>query len=760
MATLKLSKKKMTQRSTFVMIMICVVGIGMCIASLVYVQLIRGDEFRETAARNQLQDSIVRAERGIIYDANMHPLAESTSAKIIYIDPKMIGDDEEVRNTIVKTLSEILDLSPEYVRERTLRTSNSYIEIRTRVDNDIAEKVREFNKSNFVMRKNDEGEMVKRYYSEYIGISPDVKRYYSNPLLASSVLGFINRDYNGAYGVEEQYNSVLTGVPGRIITAKNGNSESPMPIEYKSVYDPQRGSGLVLTIDEYIQSYLEKGLQQAYTDTKCDTALGIIMDVDTGAILGMGSRGAGYFDLSDYNALADANASAEVEAIEDETKREQAFDNAQYRQWRNICISDAYEPGSVFKIFTASALLEEGLVSMDETYTCVGFVQEAGSPYHCHKHEGHGTQNIAAALKNSCNPFFITRGIRLGVNGFNKYIEAFGFLNRTGIDLPSEANSVYFDISKMTLSNVASASFGQTLNVTPIQILAATSCIANGGKLMKPYVVAKQLDADGNILSETKPTVRRQVLSEETSKKMREMMEGVVKEGSGKNAYVAGYRVAGKTGTSLNVNKERKTGVAEYWASFACFAPSNDPKVAMIVVLYNPKGAHGGGAVAAPVAASVLENVMPYLNVEPQYTEKELASMEIEAKNVIGRPVAEARETLLANGFTVKVRGDGDTVISQIPAGGQKVPQNGAIILYTSKESTNDTTEMPNLVGLSVNEATNKALAAGINIKIAGNSLMSSELFCYKQGVEPGTKVSYGTTVTAYFKSNTNIEDD
>lgn len=759
MASMKTSRQKMVRRSVFVLFMLCVVGIGTCIGALVYVQLIKGNDFREVAAQNQLQDSVVNAERGIIYDTNMHPLAESTSAKIVYVDPAEIGDDEEIRDNIVRKLSEILGLSEEYVRSKTAKSVMHYSEVKTRVDNDVAEKVRAF-MNTCLTRTDENGEKKEYYYSAYIGLKPDVKRYYSNPLLASSVLGFINRDNNGQYGIEQQYNSVLTGVPGRIITAKNGNGSSPMPIEYKSVYDPQRGSGLVLTIDEYIQSYLEKGLEQAYVDTKCDTALGILMDVDTGAILGMGSRGAGYFDLSAHDSILDDNARAKVEAIEDETQRSEAFEAAQYQQWRNICISDAYEPGSVFKIFTASAVLEEGLVTMDETYTCVGKVKEAGSVYNCHKHEGHGTQNIAQALKNSCNPFFITRGIRLGVDGFNKYFEAFGFLERTGIDLPSEANSVYFKLSDMTLANVASASFGQTLNVTPMQIITAVSCIANGGKLMQPYVVAKQLDADGNILSETKPTVKRQVISEETAQKMRSMMEGVVQEGSGKNAYVAGYRVAGKTGTSENVKKEQQTGVAEYWASFACFAPANDPKVAMIVVLYNPKGAHGGGAVAAPVAAGVLENVMPYLNVEPQYTEKELAEMEIEAKNVVGKGVGEAREALLADGFTVKVRGDGDTVISQIPAGGQKVPQNGAIILYTSQESTNDTLQMPNLVGLSVNEATNKALAAGINIKISGNALMSSELSSYKQSIEPGTEVGYGTTVTVYFKSNTNIEDD
>ena len=753
MAALKTSRQKLRKRSVFVLFMLCVVGFGICALSLVRVQLVKGGEYREKAANNQLHDTLVSAERGIIYDANMMPLAESTSVKKVYVNAAEIGDNDTARDRIVKALSEILDLSEEYVRDKCSQTGYRYVVVKSKVENADAEKVQEF-MGTYYEKPSSDGKVKRVYFSTFVGIDPDVKRYYSKPHLASGVLGFTGSDDVGLYGIELKYDDVLTGVPGRIITAQNGgmNSKS-MPIEYKNVHDAQQGTSLVLTIDEYIQSYLENALQKAYVDTQADSVLCIVMDVQTGAVLGMGSRGAGYYDLSDYNSIIDERTLETIDEIEDETERAEAVKAAQYRQWRNICISDAYEPGSVFKVFTASALLEEGLVSMDETYTCVGSVQIAGSLYNCHRHSGHGTQNITKALMNSCNPFFITRGLRLGIDGFNKYIESFGFLEKTGIDLPGEGSSVYFNTDKMIQANVASASFGQSFQVTPIQMITAMSCVANGGKLLQPYLVAKQLDADGNIVKETHPTVKRQVISESTSEKIRGMMESVVREGTGKNAYVAGYRIAGKTGTSEHL------GTNKYWASFACYAPANDPKVSMLLIIDNPQGAHGGGAVAAPIAAGILENVLQYLNIEPQYTEEELSKMEVIAKNVVGMGVREAREKLLADGFTVKVKGDGDEVIAQIPGGGQSVPQKGAIILYTSEQAKLEKLEMPNLLGLTVNQATNEALALGLNVKIAGNSLMGSELVSYTQSVEPGELVDYGTTVTIHFKSNMGVTD-
>ena len=754
MAAQKLSRKKLIARSRFILFMLCAVGFGICLCALVYVQLVKGAEFRERAAQNQLHDTVITAERGIIYDANMTPLAESSAVKRVYINPKKIGDDTAVRTTIAKKLSKILSLDEEDVLEKCSQTEKTHVVLKKRVEKEAADQVLAFMQESFDTF-DESGERKTKYFSNYVGMDPDVKRYYSKPFLASAVLGFTGDDDIGRGGLEMQYNSVLTGVPGRVITAQNGAVDSSsMPIEYKNVYDAKRGTSLVLTLNEYIQSYLENGLQSTYDDTQADNVLGIIMDVNTGAVLGMGSRGQGYYDLSRYDTLLSETKNEEIREIEDAEERSKALNDALYRQWRNICISDAYEPGSVFKVFTASALIEEGLAKPEETYTCVGSVQAAGSLYNCHRHTGHGTQDMKKALMNSCNPFFITRGLRLGVQGFDRYFEAFGFKEKTGIDLPEEGRSVYFNSEKMTLSNVASASFGQTFRVTPIQMITAISCIANGGKLVQPYLVAKQLDADGNIVEQTKTTVKRQVISAETSEKVRDMMEAVVREGTGKNAYVAGYRVAGKTGTS------EKVGTNEYWASFACFAPANDPQVAMILVIDNPKGAHGGGAVAAPAAAGILENVLQYLNIEPQYTENELAKMAVIAKNVVGQNVQEARTTLQADGFTVRVKGDGDTVISQIPGGGQSVPQNGAIILYTTEDAKSETLEMPDLLGLTINQATAKALAAGINIKIAGNSLMSSELVSFSQSVEPGEPVGFGTTVTVHFKSNMGVVDE
>ena len=752
MASLKSSRKLLLQRARFVRFLLCVVGIAVCLCALIYVQLVKGGEYREKAAQNQLHDTIVPAERGKIYDANMNPLAESSSVKKVYLNASAFVGYEEARQTVADKLAELFELDSEEMMKRCSDTNSRYYVVKRRVESAKIKELLAFTSSCYT-RTGSDGKEYEVYYSKFIGVDPDVKRYYSKPTLASALLGRTGDDGEGKEGLELKYDAVLSGVPGRIITAKTGTDKEEMPIEYKNVYDPKPGNSIVLTIDEYIQSYLENALQSAYVDTQCESVLSIIMDVNTGAVLGMGSRGAGYFDLSNPYKIADETVAQGLDEIEDEAEYKTAYAAARDRQWRNICVADSYEPGSVFKVFTASALLEEGLVTMDETYTCVGSVQIAGSLYNCHRHSGHGTQNITKALMNSCNPFFITRGLRLGVDGFNKYAEAFGFLERTGIDLPGEGSSVYFSIDKMTQSNVASAAFGQSFQVTPIQMLTAISCVANGGKLLQPYVVAKQLDANGNTIAQTKPTVKRQVISEETSSKLRSMMESVVREGTGKNAYVAGYRVAGKTGTSENL------GTNKYWASFACFAPANDPQVAMILVIDNPQGAHGGGAVAAPIAAGILENVLQYLNVEPQYTQQELEKLEVVAKNVVGQDVGEAREKLLADGFTVKVKGDGDTVLSQIPSGGQSVPQKGAIILFTSEESKAETVEMPDLLGLTVNEATSRALAVGINIKIAGNSLMTSELRAYEQSVAVGTPIPYGTTVTVHFKSNMGITD-
>lgn len=752
MASLKSSRKMLLQRARFVRFLLCVVGVAVCLCALIYVQLVKGGEYREKAAQNQLHDTVVPAERGMIYDVNMMPLAESSSVKKVYLNASAFVGYEEARQTVADKLAELFELDAEEMMERCSDTSSRYYVVKRRVESAKVKQLLEFTSSSYNRRGSD-GKEYKVYYSRFIGVDPDVKRYYSKSTLASALLGRTGDDGEGKEGLELKYESVLAGVPGRIITAKTGTDKEEMPIEYKNVYDAKSGNSIVLTIDEYVQSYLENALQNAYVDTQCESVLGIIMNVNTGAVLGMGSRGAGYFDLSDPYKIADERTAQQLSEIEDEEEYKAAYAAARDRQWRNICVADSYEPGSVFKVFTASALLEEGLVTMDETYTCVGSVHIAGSLYNCHRHSGHGTQNITKALMNSCNPFFITRGLRLGVDGFNKYAEAFGFLERTGIDLPGEATSVYFALDKMTQSNVASAAFGQSFQVTPLQVLTAISCVANGGKLMKPYVVAKQLDADGNVIAQTKPVVKRQVISAETSAKMRDMMESVVREGTGKNGYVAGYRVAGKTGTSENL------GTNKYWASFACFAPANDPEIAMILVIDNPQGAHGGGAVAAPIAAGILENVLQYLNIEPQYTQQELEKLEVIAKNVVGLDVGEAREKLHADGFTVKVKGNGDTVLSQIPSGGQSVPQKGAIILFTSEESKAETVEMPDLLGMTVNEATNRALAVGINIKIAGNSLMTSELRSYEQSVEAGTTIPYGTTVTVHFKSYMGVTD-
>ena len=432
--------------------------------------------------------------------------------------------------------------------------------------------------------------------------------------------------------------------------------------------------------------------------------------------------------------------------------------NALFAQWRNRVISDTYEPGSVFKTYVLSAALEEGVVDENTTYTCGGGIQVADHYIKCWNTAGHGHETLAQGLMNSCNPFFITIGQKMGKDIFYKYFEAFGFTEKTGIDLPGEvspkAGVTYHTLEALNLPELSSSSFGQTFQISPIQMITGISCIANGGKLMRPYVVAKTIDSDGNTISETKPVVRRQVISEKTSKQVASIMEEVVSHGTGKNAYVAGYRVAGKTGTS-----EKLTNDGKYIASFAGFAPADNPKIAVLVAIDEPEGEHGGGAIAAPVVGSIFEKTLVYLNVEAQYTDEELAKITKTAPSVVGKTVSSAKNEVSSAGFSIKVVGDGETVVSQMPAPNSSLPADGVIVVYTEQDAASVTAEVPNLSGMTISQVNRSAVDSGFNIKIIGATYNNGEVVSYRQSVEPGTKAEIGTVITVYFKSNVNVVD-
>ena len=690
------------------------------IGALIYAGLINGEENRLKAERNQLSDTQIAAERGTIYDSNMNVLAKSASAWLVYINPSQIKDDTQ-KQLVVNGLSQILGVDADSVRTKAEKTKTGYQKIAGEVETD-----------------------VKEALEAYIDEHSDNK--------LSAIIGFTNSDDQGVGGIEMQYDDDLTGVSGRIITAKNAQQGS-MSSDYETTYDAKPGESLVLTIDEVIQYYLEQGLEQALVDTGAKYAYGIVMDTDTGAILGMTSKPD--FDLNNPRKISNAALSETIAAITDDTQRAQETTNALYAQWRNRTISDTYEPGSVFKTVVVSAALEEGVVDLNTTYTCTGGIQVADNYQRCWKPGGHGHETLTQGLMNSCNPFFITIGQALGEERFYKYFEAFGFTEKTGIDLPAEAKPVagktYHALESMGISELSSSSFGQTFQVSPIQMITAVNTIANGGKLMQPYVVDSKLDSDGNVVYKTTPTVKRQVISEKTASTVADMMEQVVSIGTGKNAYVAGYHVAGKTGTSEKIGIE-----GAYIASFAGFAPADNPEISILIAIDEPTGEHGGGAVAAPIAGMLLEKIMTYLNVEPQYEDDELSNISSVAPSLVGKSVGDAKVS--AAKFTVKVVGSGTKVISQTPAAGQQMRTGGVIVVYTEENAAKQTATVPNLCNMSMSQANSAAVNAGFNIRLSGTT-NSGEVLSYKQSVNAGEEAEIGSVITVYFKSNVDVQD-
>ncbi len=714
---------------------------------LFWLQVVNGAQYKAKAEQQQLSDTTLNAERGVIYDSNMNVLAQSASAWLVYINPSKIASAEQ-GELIASKLSEILKMDIEDIRTKVSHKTYGYEKIKGQIEYTVKEEVKKFINDNKL--------------TGIVNIDPDTKRYYPYANFASTVLGFTGTEDTGRSGLELLYNDTLTGVAGRVITAKNAVA-GDMPNGYESTYEAEDGTSLVLTIDSTIQYALEKGLAQAVIDNDAESAYGIVMDVQTGAILGMATKPD--YNLNTPYTITDKNALAEVDEIDKKLKADDdpSNDDSSYRDvlyslWRNRAISDTYEPGSVFKICTLSAALDENVVTPKMTYTCHGSIRVAGNTIRCHKTSGHGTEDLTEGLINSCNPFFVTVGQKVGSARFYKYFEAFGFTEKTGIDLPAEAKPVagvtYYTGDKLGISELSSCSFGQTFQISAVQMITAVSCIANGGHLMTPYLIKSMLDEDGNTVYTGQPRERRQVISETTSKTVISMMEQVVSRGTGKNAYIAGYRVAGKTGTSQKLTEEN-----QYIASFVGFAPADNPRIATLIVIDEPQGfSHGGGAIAAPVASEVLEQSLLYLNVEPVYTDKELAELSAAVPDVTGKPVDSARSSLRNQGFSSRVVGNGDTVLLQGPDGGQSLPKNGVVILYTEKGVTSATGTVPDLTGLSISQANSKAVNAGFNIRISGSSL-DGQVVSYRQSLAESAKAELGTVITVYFKTTSGVQD-
>ncbi len=742
--------KIMLRRSMIVLLALVILVVGVTGIRLSQIMVINGEEYQAKASEQQLYDTTLAAPRGNIYDANMKVLATSATCWTVYLSPnslKKIKDTtklEAVKTIIAEKLSTILELEYEDVYKMTEKTDSYYVTVKRKVEKPQADAVREFISS-----------FSEYELSSYIGLDEATKRYYPNDNLASVVLGFVGDENKGLSGIESYYNAELTGIPGRVVAAKNAQGTN-MPFSYEKVISAEPGNSLVLTIDSYIQHVTEKYLEAAVIENKvANRGVAIVMNVNTGAVLSMAVLGD--FNPNDPFTISEADNKL-LEGLEGE-ERTKKLSELRNKQWRNKAVSDSYEPGSVFKIITAAAALEENLTSRHSSYNCPGYIVVAGHHYDCHKHSGHGVQTLEQAISNSCNPAFITLGSLLGSNSFSKYFEAFGLTKKTGIDLPGEVSSLYYTADRMGPVELSSASFGQSFTITPIQLITAISAAVNGGYLVEPYMVSQVLDAEGNIKKTTSTTVKRQVISEETSNLLCEMLETVVDGGGGKNAYVPGYRIGGKTGTSQKLVEINVTGQDNlYVASFCGIAPINDPEIALLVLLDEPKGgSYYGGTVSAPVGGQILADILPYLGYEPQYNEKELASLSVNVPSVVDSTVGSAKQQLSSAGMSYKIIGSGDTVVKQVPAAGQAVTSGSRIVLYTDNTEPAKV-KVPNLVGMTPSVVNSSAASVGINVKFSGNTISGGSVISYKQSVAADTMVDAGTVVTVYFRDNSTVD--
>ena len=735
-------------RSTVLMFLIILLGFGSVMSRLVYLQIIQGEDLSERAVEQQLSDTAVSAKRGSIFDRNGNTLASSASVWKVILAPAYFENDTQ-RKYVSENLANILGMDSSEIMELAKKSDSYYQTVKRRIESDERDKILEF--INEVSKKYDR-------LASVIVLEEDYKRYYPYNDFAASVIGFTGSDGQGLSGIEYQYDSYLTGVPGRIVTENDGWG-TMMPFEYQQKEDAQDGNSLVLTIDETIQHFLEKYLKQGIIDYKVEEgAVAVCMNVKTGELLGMAVENS--FDLNNPYEIADENARKSVEKLSG-TQKEERTNELLAKQWRNKAISDSYYPGSVYKVITASAALEEHAATLSDTYFCSGSLvpYEGVLPIRCHNESGHGSQTFAEALCNSCNPAFMMIGKSLGMEKYWEYFQSFGFNSRTGIDLPGEATGLFFNQDgSMGPTDLAIGSFGQGITVTPIEMVTAMSTVANGGYSVRPYIVKQIMDASGNVVETTEPVIKRQVISKETADTMAQILEKNATEGTAKNGYVAGYRVAGKTGTSEKIGQSRKQGKIDYIASYCGFAPADDPQIALLVYFDTPTGeAYYGSQVAAPVFAGIMSEICPYLGIEAQYTAEELEYVDTVAGTYLTMSLNEAFAKVREDGFEPYVCGEGNTVLAQVPQEGSKIPRGGRVMLYTTNDSTKETVRVPDLVGYTVKQVNELAAEYNINISFSG-SVDQDEVYSYAQSISPDEIVSPGTVVTVYF-GNDDVDD-
>ena len=726
-------------------------GIGMLavlLARLYRLQISQHDFYESLALEQQLRETKGAAARGSITDTNGNPLAVSATVENVYLSPMEIEADGEDRELIARGLAEILGTDPESLYEKTGRKGSWYVTAARKLEREQADRVRAF--------KAEHG-------LKGVRLEADTKRYYPNSRLACHLLGFVGTDNVGLEGIEARYDAVLAGTAARSLRATNAYGSELLFSRYEDYRAGEEGSDIVLTLDATVQYYVEKHLRQAALDYDAVNGAGAIaMDPKTGAILAMASLDD--YDPNDFLSIGE-RAREQADAAQSEEERAQRIREAQTRQWRNKALSDTYEPGSTFKIITLAMALEEGKVSLTDSFYCGGSVSVTGrtNPIRCWKSGGHGSQSLTQAVQHSCNAAFVNIGLRVGAERFYDYCEAFGFLKlsddpdaslsaRTGVDLAGESGSIWWSrntfCSKKNLSQLAAASFGQTFTITPLQLVCAVSACVNGGYLMEPYVVRQIVAPDGTVTMNREPHVVRQVISENTSRQVRAILEQVVgdpKEGTGRNAAVTGYRIGGKTGTSEKVSLEARTGQKEYIVSFIGFAPADDPKIVLLVFLDTPSDKSGvyvsGGQMAAPVVGRMLADILPYLGVAPDSGD----TVEARMPSCAGLPLTDAANRVREAGLRFRTIGDGGTVTDQLPAAGSEIAEGSEIILYLGADISPESESVPELIGMCYEEARDTLSYYGLYLNT--RSALDGERTVSAQSLPAGTLAEHGTVL-------------
>ncbi|MBQ4159711.1 MAG: PASTA domain-containing protein [Clostridia bacterium] len=714
-------------------ILICTLIAALLMSALgvriAWLQTVDSEWLAKEATLQQTRDKTITSRRGTIYDRNGKELAVSASVELVSVSPAQIKK-EDGAEIVAQKLAEILDLEYEDVYAKVTKNS-SYETIKRKVEKAQTDQIRALKSA----------EETEDYFSG-VYLEEDTKRYYPFGNFASHVLGFTGTDNQGLYGVEAALDDELSGVAGRIISVKNA-AGTDMPFKYEQKYDSQDGMNVTLTIDETIQHFAEKYLQQAVEENKpAQGAFAIVMAPKTGEVYAMTTKPD--YDLNEpFLILSEENEKA-IEAETDAVKKNDLRSSILAQQWRNKAVSDTYEPGSVFKILTAAMALEEGVATIHDTFDCPGYTMVGSTRINCWKTQGHGHENFKEGLQNSCNPVFLVLGKRLGREAFFKYFTNFGLTRPTGIELGSEGESVYYTANYLNETELATSAFGQSFQVTPMQLITAISAIVNGGNLMRPYVVKSYSDSEGTVVKSFEPELIRQVVSEETSAIMRDFTEGVVAHGTGKSAQIKGYAIGGKTGTS----EKRPRNENKYVASFIGMAPANDPELICLVAIDEPTGElYQGSQIAAPVVRNILEDTLAYMGIEKHFDGTEDISQQ-SVPEVRNMKVMEAAEAVTALGFGYKVIGEGEVVDEQLPKPGATLAKGSTVLLYTTGSVIEQVT-VPDFTGQTMDSVRTQLQELGLNLEILG----STDAGCLVQKQEPagGTSVNPATTVRVEF---------